>query len=241
MAKNKYYTEYPVVLKEKAKQAGVKIKKSNYRFLDEFMLIQEGSEYESVEMKFLEEKEEITIAFTISQGAVIRVKMNAHEADEICFEAVVKQIPKALTKIVGEQILAGKFIDNHLALQITLEENTALSDNIVLTGKLWTSCHDKDAAGKCSFYLLCFIEEMNQVFYELADKEKYPVYEVHITGYENKVKIIKTIRNMLGLGLKDAKWLVDEVPNAVINAESNVQAVEFCSELRKAGVKAEVA
>ena len=37
MAKQKYLTEYPAILKEKAKNAGVKIKKADYRFLDCFM------------------------------------------------------------------------------------------------------------------------------------------------------------------------------------------------------------
>ena len=32
MAKQKYLTEYPAILKEKAKNAGVKIKKADYRF-----------------------------------------------------------------------------------------------------------------------------------------------------------------------------------------------------------------
>lgn len=59
MAKNKYATEYPVILKEKAKAAGIKVKKADYRFLDYFMLIQEEAEHPDVKLDLLEESKEL--------------------------------------------------------------------------------------------------------------------------------------------------------------------------------------
>ena len=41
MAKQKYFTEYPAILKEKAKHTGVKIKKEDYCCLDYFMFFQD--------------------------------------------------------------------------------------------------------------------------------------------------------------------------------------------------------
>lgn len=83
MAKNKYETEYPAIFKEKAKTAGVKVKKADYRFLDHFMLIQEEAEYPDVKLDLLGESEEVVLEFTTYQMAVIHMKMAAHDAGEI--------------------------------------------------------------------------------------------------------------------------------------------------------------
>lgn len=64
MAKQKYLTEYPAMLKEKAKNAGVKIKKADYRFLDYFMFIQEEAEYPEINLELMEESEEVMLHFT---------------------------------------------------------------------------------------------------------------------------------------------------------------------------------
>lgn len=92
MAKNKYATEYPAILKEKAKAAGVKVKKADYRFLDHFMLIQEEAEYPDVKLDLLEESEEIVLNFITYQRAVIQMKMAAHDASEIGFVSVIKLV-----------------------------------------------------------------------------------------------------------------------------------------------------
>ena len=121
MAKNKYATEYPAILKEKAKAAGVKVKKADYHFLDHFMLIQEEAEYPDVKLDLLEESEEIVLNFITYQRAVIQMKMAAHDASEIGFHSNVIRISASLFDTVGKQILAGEFINNYLALQLTIE------------------------------------------------------------------------------------------------------------------------
>lgn len=81
MAKNKYATEYPVILKEKAKAAGVKVKKADYRFLDHFILIQE-EEYPDVKLDLLEESKELVEA---APDAMIEAN-NRQDARWLCKE-----------------------------------------------------------------------------------------------------------------------------------------------------------
>lgn len=121
MAKQKYLTEYPAILKEKAKNAGVKIKKADYRFLDCFMLIQEEAEYTEIELELMEESEEMVINFTTHMGESIHMMLDAHDASEVKFKAKAASIPASLADSVGKSILTGCFINNYLALQITLE------------------------------------------------------------------------------------------------------------------------
>lgn len=121
MAKQKYLTEYPAILKEKAKHAGVKIKKADYRFLDYFMFIQKEAEYPGVKLELIEESEEVVINFTTHMGETIHMMMDAHDASEIKFKAKVASIPASLADSVGKSILTGCFINNYLALQITLK------------------------------------------------------------------------------------------------------------------------
>lgn len=80
MAKQKYLTEYPAILKEKAKNAGVKIKKADYRFQDYFMFIQEEAEYTEIKLELMEESEEVVIDFTTHMGETIHMMMDAPDA-----------------------------------------------------------------------------------------------------------------------------------------------------------------
>lgn len=116
MAKQKYLTEYPAILKEKAKNAGVKIKKADYRFLDYFMLIQEEAEYPEIELELMEESEEMVINFTTHMGETIHMMLDAHDASEVKFKAKAASIRASLADSVGKSILTGCFINNYLAL-----------------------------------------------------------------------------------------------------------------------------
>ena len=237
MAKNKYETEYPAILKEKAKDAGVKIKKTVYRFLDQFMLIQEEAAYPEVKLEFMEASEEVVLSFTTHMGETVHMMIEAHDADEVRFKGKAASIPLSLVDVVGKSILAGRFINNYLALQITLENKVSYAD-VVMEGNLWLDCLGDTAAGSCSFYLLMFIEQINQINRALSKVG----YEVRLTDFgTQKVKAIKTVRELTGWGLKEAKTFVDAVPNAVLKVGSREEAIRYCEELANIGALAEIA
>ncbi len=57
---------------------------------------------------------------------------------------------------------------------------------------------------------------------------------------ESKVNVIKVVRAITGLGLKEAKDLVDGAPKAVKEGVSKKDAEDILKQLTEAGAKAEV-
>jgi len=56
----------------------------------------------------------------------------------------------------------------------------------------------------------------------------------------SKIKVIKVVRELTGLGLKDAKALVDGAPNPVKEAIAKDEAEEMKAKLEEAGATVEV-
>ena len=56
----------------------------------------------------------------------------------------------------------------------------------------------------------------------------------------NKVSVIKAVRELTGLGLKEAKDLVDGAPKAVKEGASKAEAEDAKKKLEEAGAKAEL-
>ena len=56
----------------------------------------------------------------------------------------------------------------------------------------------------------------------------------------NKIAVIKEVRAITGLGLKDAKDLVEAAPKAIKEAVSKEDAAKLKEQLEKAGAKVEV-
>ena len=56
----------------------------------------------------------------------------------------------------------------------------------------------------------------------------------------NKIQVIKVVKDLLGLGLKDAKDLVDGAPKPVKEGVSKEEAEEIKTKLEGAGAKVEV-
>ena len=56
---------------------------------------------------------------------------------------------------------------------------------------------------------------------------------------EKKVDVIKAVRAITGLGLKDAKGLVDGAPSAIKEGITKAEADEFSKQLEEAGAKTE--
>ena len=71
--------------------------------------------------------------------------------------------------------------------------------------------------------------------------EEQTEFNVIMTSFgANKVNVIKTIRTITGLGLKEAKDLVEGVPATVKEAVSKAEAADIKKQLEEAGASAEI-
>jgi len=74
-----------------------------------------------------------------------------------------------------------------------------------------------------------------------AVAEEKTDFDVVMTSFgENKVGVIKVIREITGLGLKEAKDLVEAAPTTVKEAVSKDEAAEMKKKLEEAGAAVEV-
>jgi len=74
-----------------------------------------------------------------------------------------------------------------------------------------------------------------------AAAEEKTEFDVILTGIgDNKVNVIKAVRELTGLGLKEAKDLVDGAPKAVKEGVSKADADAAAKKLEEAGAKAEI-
>jgi len=75
---------------------------------------------------------------------------------------------------------------------------------------------------------------------EAATEEKTE-FDVILTGFgEKKINVIKEIRGITGLGLKEAKEAVESAPKAVKEGVSKEEAEEIKKKLEDAGASAEI-
>ncbi|MBU1654530.1 MAG: 50S ribosomal protein L7/L12 [Gammaproteobacteria bacterium] len=76
---------------------------------------------------------------------------------------------------------------------------------------------------------------------EAAAVEEQTEFDVILTGFgENKVSVIKTVRAITGLGLKEAKDAVEGVPTTLKEGVSKAEAEDIKKQLVEAGATAEV-
>lgn len=74
-----------------------------------------------------------------------------------------------------------------------------------------------------------------------AAAEEQTEFEVVITSAgEKKVNAIKVVRAVTGLGLKEAKALVDEAPSTVKEGVTKEEAEDVLKQLEEAGASAEL-
>ena len=74
-----------------------------------------------------------------------------------------------------------------------------------------------------------------------AAVEEKTEFDVIMTGFgDNKVNVIKVIRGITGLGLKEAKDLVEAEPKAVKEGVSKADADSIKKQLEEAGATVEV-
>jgi len=74
-----------------------------------------------------------------------------------------------------------------------------------------------------------------------AGAEEQTAFDVVLTGAgDKKIQVIKVVRAATGLGLKEAKALVDEAPKPVKEGVDREEADRLKSELEEAGASVEV-
>jgi len=75
---------------------------------------------------------------------------------------------------------------------------------------------------------------------ESADETEAANGDVHLSEIgDKKVDVIKAVRAITGLGLKDAKGLVDNAPSVIKEGVPKSEADEYVKQLEEAGAKAE--
>ncbi len=76
---------------------------------------------------------------------------------------------------------------------------------------------------------------------EAAPAEEKTEFDVILTGFgDKKIQVIKVVRELTGLGLKEAKDLVEGVPKPVKEGVSKEEAASIKKKLEEAGGTVEV-
>jgi large subunit ribosomal protein L7/L12 len=76
---------------------------------------------------------------------------------------------------------------------------------------------------------------------EAAPVEEQTEFDVVLTSFgANKVSVIKAVRALTGLGLKEAKDAVEGVPNTIKEAVSKADAEDAKKQLEEAGATVEI-
>lgn len=76
---------------------------------------------------------------------------------------------------------------------------------------------------------------------EAAAEEEQTEFDVVMTSFgSNKVSVIKTVRGITGLGLKEAKELVESAPGPIKEGVSKEEAEDIKGKLEEAGASVEL-
>lgn len=76
---------------------------------------------------------------------------------------------------------------------------------------------------------------------DAGSAEEKTEFDVVLTGFgENKVAVIKVVRALTGLGLKEAKDLVEGAPNTVKEGATKEESEEVKKQLEEAGASVEI-
>ena len=74
-----------------------------------------------------------------------------------------------------------------------------------------------------------------------AAEEKTAFNVILKSGGANKLNVVKIVKDLTGLGLKEAKELVDGAPKPVKEGVSKAEADEIAAKLKEAGADVEIA
>ena len=71
-----------------------------------------------------------------------------------------------------------------------------------------------------------------------AEQTEFDV--ILVSAGDAKLQIVKIVKDLTGLGLKEAKDLVDGAPKAVKEKVSKAEAEDFAAKLKEAGATVEI-
>lgn len=74
-----------------------------------------------------------------------------------------------------------------------------------------------------------------------AAEEKTAFNVVLKSGGANKLNVVKIVKDLTGLGLKEAKDLVDGAPKPIKEGVAKAEAEEIANKLKEAGAEVEIA
>jgi large subunit ribosomal protein L7/L12 len=71
---------------------------------------------------------------------------------------------------------------------------------------------------------------------EAEEAEEQTAFDVVLEGYgDNKIAVIKVVRELTGLGLREAKEAVEAAPNALLEGVDKAKADEAAEKIKDAG------
>ena len=74
-----------------------------------------------------------------------------------------------------------------------------------------------------------------------AEEEEKTEFDVVLTAFgDKKINVIKVVRELTGLGLKEAKDAVENVPSTLKEGISKEDATAFAAKLTEAGATVEI-
>ena len=85
-----------------------------------------------------------------------------------------------------------------------------------------------------------FVPAQAEATQEAEEEEQSEFSVILVSSGEKKIQVIKEVRAMTSLALKDAKALVDEAPSAVKEGVSKEEAEDIKSKLEAAGATVEL-
>lgn len=115
---------------------------------------------------------------------------------------------------------------------VTALGNMSVLEVIALTKKLETQWGVKAEPGPMQLGTLPNVEQK-------SDQEEFDVV-LTLVPTDKKINIIKVVREMTGLGLKESKELVEAAPRTVRAGVSKADAEDFKSRLSQVGAEVEV-
>ena len=84
-------------------------------------------------------------------------------------------------------------------------------------------------------------QNLDGMFAAGAAAEEKTEFDVVLTSFgDAKMAVIKAVKDVLGLGLKEAKELVEAAPKALKEGVSKAEAEEIKAKLEEAGAKIEL-
>jgi large subunit ribosomal protein L7/L12 len=73
-----------------------------------------------------------------------------------------------------------------------------------------------------------------------VEEEKTAFTVVLKSGGQSKLNVVKTVKDLCGLGLKEAKELVDAAPKNIKENVSKAEAEDLAAKLKEAGAEVEI-